>query len=54
MIRRTVVELRLRWFTRFELELLVERAGWEVDEVYGGYGLEPYGPTSDRLILVCR
>jgi SAM-dependent methyltransferase len=53
-VHRTVVELRLRWFTRFELELLLELAGWEIEELYGGYGLEPYGPSSERLIVVCR
>jgi SAM-dependent methyltransferase len=54
LVKRTLVERRLRWFTRFELELLLDKAGWEVDELYGDYGLEPYGPTSDRLIFVCR
>ena len=39
-----MVELRLRWFTRFELELLLQTAGWQVDELYGNYDLEPYGP----------
>jgi SAM-dependent methyltransferase len=54
VVRRTLVEFKLRWFTRFELELLLEKGGWQVDELYGGYNLEPYGPTSDRLIVVCR
>ncbi len=53
-LRRTMVELRLRWFTRFELELLLQSAGWQVDELYGSYDLEPYGPTSDRLLIVAR
>lgn len=53
-LRRTMVELRLRWFTRFELELLLQAAGWEVDELYGNYDLEPYGPSSDRLLIVAR
>jgi SAM-dependent methyltransferase len=53
-LRRSMVELRLRWFTRFELELLLQSAGWQVDELYGNYDLEPYGPTSDRLIVVAR
>ncbi len=53
-LRRSMVELRLRWFTRFELELLLQSAGWEVDEVYGNYDLEPYGPSSDRLLVVAR
>jgi SAM-dependent methyltransferase len=53
-LRRTTVQLSLRWFTRFELELLLERAGWEVAELYGGYDLHPYGPTSERLLVVAR
>jgi SAM-dependent methyltransferase len=53
-LRRSMVELRLRWFTRNELELLLEAAGWQVDELYGNYDLEPFGPTSDRLLLVAR
>jgi SAM-dependent methyltransferase len=53
-LRRSMVELRLRWFTRFELELLLQSADWQVDELYGNYDLEPYGPTSDRLLVVAR
>jgi SAM-dependent methyltransferase len=53
-LRRTTVELRLRWYTRFELELLLQSAGWQVDELYGNYDLEPYGPSSDRLLIVAR
>jgi SAM-dependent methyltransferase len=54
LVKRTVVQFRLRWFTRFELELLLDKAGWQVEELYGDYGLEPYGPTSERLIVVAR
>ncbi|MCA1648243.1 MAG: class I SAM-dependent methyltransferase [Chloroflexi bacterium] len=53
-LRRSTIELRLRWFTRFELELLLQSAGWQVEELYGNYDLEPYGPTSDRLLAVAR
>ncbi len=53
-LRRTIVDLRLRWFTRSELELLLELSGWRVDELYGGYDFEPFGPTSDRLFVVAR
>jgi hypothetical protein len=53
-LRRSTVELELRWFTRFELELLLQSAGWQVDELYGNYDLEPFGPSSDRLIVVAR
>ncbi len=51
-LRRSMVELKLRWFTRFELELLLQTAGWQVEEVYGNYDLAPFGPDSDRLIVV--
>ncbi len=51
-LRRSMVELKLRWFTRFELELLLQTAGWHVDEVYGDYELNEFGPDSDRLIVV--
>ena len=53
-LRRSMVDLRLRWFTRFELELLLQSAGWQIDELYGNYDLEPYGPSSDRLLVVAR
>jgi SAM-dependent methyltransferase len=53
-LRRTSIELKLRWFTRFELELLLESGGWQLDELYGSYDLEPYGPLSERLIVVAR
>lgn len=51
-LRRTMVELKLRWFTRFELELLLQAGGWQVEEVYGSYALDDFGPDSDRLIVV--
>jgi SAM-dependent methyltransferase len=53
-LKRTMVELRLRWFTRNELELLLQAAGWQVDELYGGYDLAAYGPQSERLLIVAR
>jgi SAM-dependent methyltransferase len=51
-LRRSMVELKLRWFTRFELELLLQTAGWSVAEVYGNYDLHDFGSDSDRLIVV--
>jgi SAM-dependent methyltransferase len=51
-VRRTSVDLRMRWFTRFELELLLEAAGWYVEELYGDYGLGSFGPASERVIVV--
>jgi SAM-dependent methyltransferase len=54
IVHRTTVQLGLRWFTRFELGLLLERAGWEQTDLYGGYALESYGPSSERLLVVAR
>lgn len=53
-LKRSTVELKLRWFTRFELELLLETAGWQPEEVYGDYDLSDYGPDSERLIVIAR
>jgi len=36
------------------LSLLLEAAGWTVDELYGDYDLQPFGPASSRLIVVAR
>jgi SAM-dependent methyltransferase len=53
-LQRTTVDLRLRWFTRFELELLLESSGFVVDELYGNYDLDPFGDASPRLLVVAR
>jgi SAM-dependent methyltransferase len=53
-LRRSMVELKLRWFTRFELELLLQSAGWQAEELYGDYDLSAFGASSERLIVVAR
>lgn len=54
LLSRNAVEVELRYFTRAELELLLERAGLEPAEVYGDYALSPFGAGSPRLIMVAR
>lgn len=51
-VRRTIVRLVVRWFSRFELELLLRLAGWRVNEVYGGYDLAPFTASSERIVVV--
>jgi SAM-dependent methyltransferase len=51
-LQRTTSGLELRYFGRFELELLLERAGLVVEAIYGGYDLAPFRGDSDRLIVV--
>lgn len=53
-VKRVVARLSVRYFARFELELLLERSGFQVEALYGSYSLDPYGPTSERLIAVAR
>ncbi len=47
-------ELSLRWAGRFEMELLLQAAGYKVEKVYGGYELEEFGAESERMIFVAR
>ena len=53
-VQRTTANLQLRWFTRNEVELLLELGGWQPDEVYGDYDLSDYDADSERIIIVAR
>lgn len=52
IVHRVTRELAMRYFTRIELELLLERAGFAVDSVFGDYDLTPFDDESDRLIAM--
>jgi SAM-dependent methyltransferase len=52
LVLRSVVRLDLRYFGRFELELLLQQAGLEPEMFYGSYDLAPYAAGSERLIAV--
>ena len=54
VLRRVTVQFSLRYYTRFELTLLLERAGFTVETIYGSYDLDELGPGSERLIVVSR
>lgn len=45
---------RLRLVGPDELAAFAEAAGLEVEELAGGYDLEPLGPGADRAVLVAR
>lgn len=53
-LRRTVGPYDIRYMGRFEAELLLERAGYVLEAVYGGWDLSPFEGSCDRLILVAR
>lgn len=53
-LRRTTTTLDLRYTYRFEMELLLNKAGFAVEEFYGSHDFDEYGPGSSKLIYVCR
>ncbi len=53
-IRRTVAQLNLRYIYRFELQLLLEKAGFAIEDLYGSYDFDEYGAGSSKLIFLCR
>ena len=42
----------LRYTYRYEAQLLLERAGFAVDALYGSYQRDPYDSDSERMIFV--
>ncbi|MES1207786.1 MAG: class I SAM-dependent methyltransferase [Pseudomonadota bacterium] len=46
--------VRLRWFTRYELEHLLARAGFVEVTVFGGYDQQPWRPEGDTVIVARR
>jgi SAM-dependent methyltransferase len=53
-LRRTIFPFALRYFFRFELELLLRHAGLELEAMYGSYDLEEFGGESSKMIAVAR
>ena len=51
-LTRTLIPLVLRYTFRSEMELLLERAGLRLHDVYGDYAFGPYLETSPRMLVV--
>ena len=52
---REIDAFPMRWFFRFELEHLLDRAGFEVEAVYADFDKSPYGSKyPGELIFVAR
>jgi SAM-dependent methyltransferase len=49
-----VVEFRMRYFFRYEIEHLLARAGFEEIEIYGGFDERPYDYVSGETVVVAR
>lgn len=53
-LRRTLVPFDTRYLWRFEAELLLDKAGFALEALYGDWDLGPFESTSERMILVAR
>lgn len=53
-VTKRLVEWPFRFTYRFEAEHLLERAGFRVEAVYGGYRGEPFTSDAEHLVLVAR
>ncbi len=53
-VHRTIVTTSLYLFERSEMELLLERAGFVVKDVYGDHDMGPYTLESPRMIFVAE
>ena len=51
VVRRQSMELRLRWFERFELERLLAAHGFAVRQVWGDFDGAEYTDTSPQIIV---
>ena len=53
-MQRTVFAYSLRYIHRIELELLLHRAGFYIEAMYGSYELDEFIGESDKMIAVAR
>jgi SAM-dependent methyltransferase len=51
-MRRWVYPLDLRYYHRFELELLLARAGFRVKSIFGSYAMDDLRADSARMLLI--
>jgi SAM-dependent methyltransferase len=53
-VRRTAVDMDLRFAYRHEMAALLQQVGFDVDAVYGSYDLEPYESDSPIMLFVAH
>jgi SAM-dependent methyltransferase len=53
-VTKRFVEWPYRYIYRFEAEHLLERAGFEVEALYGGYAREPFVSDSRTMLFLAR
>jgi hypothetical protein len=53
-LRKRYVEWPYRYMYRFEAEYLLERTGFAVEGLYGGYRWEPFASESSTMLFLAR
>lgn len=53
-MRRTVAPFILRYLWRYEAELVLDKAGFDLEGLYGDWDLGPFTAESQRMICVAR
>lgn len=53
-LRRYSMSTAMRWLYRFELEHLLARSGFQLEQLYGSYDLDEYSAESEQMIVVAR
>ena len=54
VVHRTTASFQVHFFFRYEMELLLNKAGFDLETLYGSYDLDPYEDDSERMIFVAR
>ena len=54
VVSKRFVEWAYRYTHRFEAEHLLERAGFSIEALYGGYGREPFTSESTSMLFLAR
>ncbi len=53
-VRRVSIPFSLRYFYRYEVELLLKMSGFTVETIFGEYDLSPFEGHSQKMIFVAR
>jgi len=54
VLDKRFVEWPYRWMHRFEAEHLLQRAGFEIEAIFGGYVGEPFTSDSPTMLFLAR
>jgi SAM-dependent methyltransferase len=54
VVEKRFVEWPYRWLHRFEAEHLLQRAGFQIETVYGGYRREVFASDSAAMVFLAR